>query len=470
MRLEKEAGNRVFLTHFNADACARLAVRVLRGQGCTVTLTSPQDPDVLSLRPDSTLLWVIENNWYNTQNHAPHIDPDALVLGVLSSKNADECHHLPQLCHEFVCWPCDEVELQIRLRRMLTNSITPHPCKVQKLLANAGIIGSSPAFLDTLRDIDRLARCDATIIIGGETGTGKEVTARGLHYLSTRSRAPFVPINCGALPEALLENELFGHHRGAFTGAESNHGGLVKQAEGGTLFLDEVDTLSPRGQVMLLRFLDSKEYRPLGGKTTRRADVRIVAASNANLHALVEQRTFRRDLFFRLNLLNLQLPPLRQRGRDVELLAKLFIESYCKYYDQPRRTLDNSSLAWIYDYDWPGNVRELENRVHKGVLMSDGPSVRKDPPRNYVSRLAQNPRPAGENFNQAKSRAIATFESAYLTRLMAATGGNVTAAAARAGKERRALGRLLKRHGIKREDFLPQFGASHTHTDDRSER
>ena len=287
------------------------------------------------------------------------------------------------------------------------------------------------------------------MLIKGETGTGKELVARALHYLGARSGGPFVPVNCGALPDHLVENELFGHERGAYTDARSAAPGAIGEAAGGTLFLDEVEALSPKAQAALLRFLQDREYRPLGGRQGRRADTRVIAASNADLWALGQERAFRPDLYFRLDILSLTLPPLRARGGDIAYLAAHFIERYARQYGRPCLTLDPRCRSLIQGYPWPGNVRELENLVHRQVLLNEGEQVFLAP--GGAERPAVPPPAASdlaEGFADAKARAIETFERDYLTRLMNETGGNVTQAARRASKERRALGKLLKKHRI----------------------
>jgi len=200
------------------------------------------------------------------------------------------------------------------------------------------LLGKSLEFTQVLQQIDRFARCDAALLINGETGIGKELVARAIHYLSQRRDGPFIPVNCGAIPDSLIGSELFGHSRGAFTDAREARQGLIAQAEGGTLFLDELETLSASGQVALLRFLQDHEYRPLGASQSRLANVRVIGATNANLAALAKQGTFRQDLLYRLNVLTLDLPPLRSRGDDAVVLAQAFLRTLCSRYQQPQRS------------------------------------------------------------------------------------------------------------------------------------
>lgn len=313
--------------------------------------------------------------------------------------------------------------------------------------ARLNLIGQSPAFLECVRLIRRMAAWDATVLIHGETGTGKEVAARALHYLGNRRNAPFIPVNCGALPESLVESELFGHVRGAFTDAREARPGVVAQAEGGTLYLDEVEAMGPRAQVALLRFLQDHEYRPVGGSVVRGANVRVVASSNADLSALATRGTFRQDLLFRLNVLPLELPPLRDRGNDVLLLADAFLRRFSHAYRQPLKTIDPASILWLQRYAWPGNVRELENLVHRQCLLIEAPEISLVPAGVVV-------RPTGEiNFREAKARAIADFESRYVVALLIRAQGNISLAARLSGKERSRFGKLVKKYGLDRETF-----------------
>lgn len=360
-------------------------------------------------------------------------------------------------CCDCAHWPCTGGELAFRLGRLCTAPTAesaPLDRELSRTLEQLNLIGRSPAFLDAMGRIRRLVRCDATVLIEGETGTGKELVARAIHYLGPRADRPFVPINCGALPDQLVENELFGHERGAYTDARGSSLGAIGEAAGGTLFLDEVEALSPKAQAALLRFLQDRQYRPLGGQQTRCSDARVVAASNADLRELCERRAFRADLFFRLEILSVALPPLRARTGDLEDLANHFIERYCQQYASGLLSLDPRSLPAMRAYGWPGNVRELENLVHRAVLMADGPQLLLEPALTSVREETQFPLGDAEvldiesGFAAAKARVIDTFERAYLTRLMLETKGNVTQAARRASKERRALGKLLKKHGI----------------------
>ena len=227
-------------------------------------------------------------------------------------------------------------------------------------LGMADLIGQDPVFLEAAGKIPLVADCDATVLITGETGVGKEVCAHAVHYLSKRADKPFVPVNCGAIPLNLVENELFGHRKGAFTDTHGNQQGLLAEAEGGTLFLDEIDSLPQDAQSKLLRLLQDKTYRPLGETKSVRADIRIIAATNADLRQKAQAGAFRMDLFYRFSF-TLLLPPLRDRRTDVPVLAEYFLEKHGKEYGRGRKTLSAAALQKLLSYHWPGNIRELQN-------------------------------------------------------------------------------------------------------------
>jgi len=311
------------------------------------------------------------------------------------------------------------------------------------------MIGQSE-LLKTLRVlIEKVALYDAPVLIEGETGTGKELAARAIHYGSSRRHRPFVPVNCGALPDSLIESELFGHRRGAFTDARRDQQGLVALAHSGTLFLDEVDALTPKAQVTLLRFLQDQQYRPLGGEREERTDARVIAASNRELTRLVEDGRFRIDLLYRLKLMHVVLPPLRDRKGDVRLLAEHFVQIGSARFGRPVRPVATETLNWFEQYSWPGNVRELEHTIYHGLLLSDGAAISIQPP-PCLGGAATTALPS---YRLAKEQAIAAFEHAYLARVIHESRGNVSVAARLAGTERRHLGRLLKKHQLVRVPF-----------------
>jgi two-component system response regulator GlrR len=309
------------------------------------------------------------------------------------------------------------------------------------------MVGQSTAFCDIQALINKIAACDAPVLIEGETGTGKELAARAIHYRGARRDQPFVPVNCGALPDQLIENELFGHRRGAFTDARDDQPGLVALARDGTLFLDEVDTLTPKGQIALLRFLQDQQFRPLGGRHEQHADVRIIAAGNRSLDQQVEAGEFRLDLLYRLKLMYLKLPPLRERQGDIALLAEHFIRVASARFGRPAIPIHPATLAWFENYHWPGNIRELEHLIHREFLLAEGIHLSISPPSTALPGATASS-PATLNYRYAKNQAITEFERRYLAHLIEHANGNVSAAARISGTERRHLGRLLKKYRI----------------------
>jgi DNA-binding NtrC family response regulator len=373
------------------------------------------------------------------------------VVAVLPDGAApDDVQRLSELA-DVLLPPFRALEVRGRLRRLLDRERARRRAETSARVAESlgldTLAGVAPAFVGVKSKLPVIARSDATVLVSGETGTGKEMMARAVHYLSPRARGPFLPVDCGAIPVDLFENELFGHRRGAFTDARSNEAGLVAEAEGGTLFFDEVDTIPLAGQTKLLRFLQSQTYRPLGSATVRRADVRIIAATNADLEAAVAAGAFRKDLYYRLNIIPLWLPPLRERRGDVPLLARHFLDKWAPAEGRQRWSFATEALEDLAAYDWPGNVRELENLVHQIVATAPPGAIGSDllPP-----RIAQSPAsPAARGFREAKAEAVAMFERDYAARLLAECAGNVTRAARAAGQDRRVFGRLVKKYGIK---------------------
>jgi DNA-binding NtrC family response regulator len=269
--------------------------------------------------------------------------------------------------------------------------------------------------------------------------------ARSLHYLSRRSGGPFVPVNCGAIPTELVENELFGHERGAYTGAGGPKAGLVAEAEGGTLFLDEVHDLPPLAQTKLLRLLQEREYRRLGCPKTRTADIRIVAAANRDPRECVRRGQLREDLYYRLNVVELQIPPLRDRQQDIPLLAAHFIGQYAAAFDRPAQALSSRALECLHARAWPGNVRELEHAIERAVILSRDSIIKEDLVAEGDSGISP---PCMGSFNRAKAKFVVQFEREYIERILLAHEGNISSAARAANKHRRAFWELMRKHGI----------------------
>jgi two-component system NtrC family response regulator len=309
----------------------------------------------------------------------------------------------------------------------------------------AGIIATSPEMLETCRHVEKIAAADITTLILGETGTGKELIARAIHALSDRSQKPFVAINCAAIPETLLESELFGHERGAFTGANQLKRGKIEVASGGTLFLDEIGDMPAPLQAKMLRFLQERVIERLGGHTPIAVDVRVVAATHRNLDEMIRQGEFREDLYYRLAEMSIHLPPLRERSGDAVALARVFVTRYAEQLKRPVKGLGVDAVALIARYGWPGNVREMENRLKRAVLMADG---------HYVTARDLNINDDGGsqqsvalNLRDVREQA----ESRAIRHALQLSSNNIAAAARQLGVTRPTLYSLLEKYHIRVE-------------------
>ena len=329
------------------------------------------------------------------------------------------------------------------------------------------LIGVSRFHRSIIERLSRIAATDAEVLITGPTGVGKELYARHVHVHSHRHAGAFVAVNCGALPGELLENELFGHVAGAFTGARPNNRGLVAEAEGGTLFLDEIDALTLGSQVKLLRLLQEREYRPLGESRVRRANVRFVAASNVELQDEVRAGRFRLDLFFRLRVVPVHILPLRDRPEDVDVLLDAFAERYAREYKVPPLRFTDAARHRLREYHWPGNVRELQNCVRCLVCLGfEQPIHPHDLPLLEICtapEFGDGASPREARFQDAKREVVNRFERDYIESALRLSHGNIARAAALSGKARRALFELMRKHGLRaetyRDDGKPDAGA-----------
>ena len=352
---------------------------------------------------------------------------------------------------DFVAAPFAAGELQTRVRRALglAPGAPPDAARVTDLRLR-DLIGTSAAFLKQTAKLPLLAGHDVGVLLLGETGTGKEVFAQAIHYLSPRASKPWVAVNCAAIPADLIESELFGHVRGAYTTAHTARKGLVSEAEHGTLLLDEIDCLPYAAQAKLLRFLQDKEFRPVGANVLCHADVRVIATSNSRLGELAAKGGFRQDLYFRLNVLSVTLPPLRERLEDIPLLALHFIQRFGREFNRRVTGLAPPALRRLLTHQWPGNVRELKHVIERAVLLAPGPLLEA----GAFDLDDHGAEPAAdESFRDAKARIVGHFERAYIEQALATCGGNVTRAARLAKKNRRAFWELLRKHRIDPRPF-----------------
>jgi len=353
--------------------------------------------------------------------------------------------------YTYLTKPFDARELKLHIDRALENRrLTSEISRLKVLLAERydfkNIVARSEKMQQVLEVVARIAQMDSTVHIQGESGTGKELIARAIHLASPRKDKAFVAINCAALPETLLESELFGHEKGAFTGAVKSSRGLFAQAHEGTLFLDEIGDMPPSLQVKLLRVLQERQFYPVGSEQPLSVDVRVIVATNKNLAELVRQDLFREDLFYLIHVIPIELPPLRERREDIPLLAEYFLKKFGTQMDKKIKGLAPAALQRLMLHEWPGNVRELENTIEYATAMTV---------QDVVTEELVLPGKAGtvEEAIKPLTEARDAFEKGYLVRLLESTQGNVSNAAAMAGRYRADLYVLLKKHGLNPSDF-----------------
>lgn len=306
------------------------------------------------------------------------------------------------------------------------------------------LVGNSSGMRQVYEQVSQVARSNATVLLRGESGTGKEVIANAIHYNSLRSKRPFIKVNCAALPDTLIESELFGHERGAFTGAERFKKGRFEMAEGGTLFLDEIGDLPPQTQIKLLRVLQEKEFERLGGTETIKANIRLVTATNKNLEQAISNGTFREDLYYRLNVFAICLPPLRERKSDILLLAEHFLEKYEAEHGKRIRRISTPAIDMLMSYHFPGNVRELENAIERAVLVCDTNVIHG----HHLPLTLQTAEVSGTETRLTLSSAVAAFEKDLIQDTLKSSRGNVAKAAKQLESTERILGYKIKKYSI----------------------
>jgi len=387
----------------------------------------------------------------NVLGSLKRIVPDVPVLLALEECDSAQAFELLNAgAADFIAAPFQEIDVLPRAWKAL-KSFLGEDVPRNADSRHRQLIGQSPIFLQQAQKISLIAACEANVLIVGETGTGKELYARAIHYGSARAGRPFMPVNCGAIPAELVENELFGHIRGAYTSASNLQVGLIEEANGGTLFLDEIDCLPVHAQVKLLRFLQEKEYRPLGSSRMKHADVRVVAASNLNLEEAVDTGKVRQDLFYRLNIISLTLPPLRERREDIPLLARHFLAKYSREFDSSVRDFSEEAMDVLMVYSWPGNVRELEHAVERAIVLCNKPLIQA----SDVVLSSQKRNGKRESLREAKAKEIERFEKNYIQGVLSACRGNISRAARISQKNRRAFWQLIQKYRIDVSRFKP---------------
>ncbi|MCP4114248.1 MAG: sigma-54-dependent Fis family transcriptional regulator [Desulfobacteraceae bacterium] len=365
--------------------------------------------------------------------------------------------------YDFISKPFDQDEIIFRVRKALERGLL---LKENRKLQNekkgsfGKLIGESPAMEAVFQKISMVAESNVTVLITGESGTGKDLTAQSIHYLSQRKEDPYIPINCPTVPEHILESELFGYKKGAFTNAVRDKKGLFQEADQGTLFLDEIGDISPTIQTKLLRVLQEREIKPLGDTKSVKIDVRIIASTNRNLHQKISDGEFREDFFYRLNVFTIELPPLRERITDIPAIAQHLVTKHCKNLNRPEKRISPKLMARLMEQTWPGNVRELENALIQGILSAEsdtiscpdiplGPAGTSSLPPDHLDQETLHKLP----YKEAKEEMLTRFNHNYIGAMLSLSGGNVTKAAKRCKLERQALQQIMKRFKISADKF-----------------
>jgi DNA-binding NtrC family response regulator len=375
------------------------------------------------------------------------LSPDSEILMMTAYASVDTAVKAMKMgAFDYLVKPFDPEEVDLQIKKILAHKeLVLENILLKNRLEESGasdeIIGASRPMQEIFDLISRVAPTDSTVLITGESGTGKELIARAIHGNSNRAYMPFIAVSCGALPDSLLESELFGYEKGAFTGADHPRKGRFEMAQGGTLFLDEIGEISLKTQVDLLRVLQEREIRRLGGDMNVKIDVRIVAATNRDLKKAIEEKRFREDLFYRLNVIAIHVPPLRERREDIPLLAKAFVHKYCLEMNRGEVKISPSAMKLLMDYQWPGNVRELENVIERSIVIGRGNDI-------LPSDL---PFTEEQKADRGYPKSLKLLEKAHIERILDETDWNVSRASRELEIDRQTLYNKMQRYGIRRE-------------------
>ncbi len=374
------------------------------------------------------------------------LKPDAIVIVMTAFATVDTAvKALKDGAYDYVTKPFDPDDLTHLIRNAtkqisLTDENEILKKKVVSLENVEDLIGESAAMKDMLREVESVAQTNSSVIITGESGTGKELVARAIHANSPRKFFPFVSVHCGALTESLLESELFGHEKGAFTGAMYNRKGRFEMADSGSIFLDEIATISTKMQVELLRVLESKTFMRVGGNKEISSDFRVICATNKDLKSMVENGTFREDLFYRLNVVNIQIPPLRDRKEDIPLLVDYFIKKYCTSMNKPPATIDQTALKRLQEFNFPGNIRELENMIERAIVVGDG------------KKIGLKDLPLEKTIVSSTAESLDDFEKAFIFQILNKYSWNISRTAKALKVDRVTLYHKIKKYDLKPAD------------------
>jgi len=381
------------------------------------------------------------------QDHLRQLDPRMEVIMITAFASVETAvRSLKQGAFDYVSKPIDPDELSHLVRRALERRRLREENlqlrgTIDEFVAGDTIVGESPPMKKVMELAEHVAKTDATVLIRGESGTGKELIARAIHANSRRRYAPIIPVNCGALPETLLESELFGHEKGAFTGAQYRRKGRLEMADGGTLFLDEVGSISPKTQVDLLRVLETKEFTRIGGSRSVEVDFRVICATNEDLEKEVEEGRFREDFYYRINVFTIEAPPLRTRRSDIPLLANHLLQRFARQMDTHVREIGPAAMAVLMAWDWPGNVRELSNAIERAMVVGREVAIQpEDLPVRIGARRAANGQPDS----------LAEVERRHINAVLDRTDWNITRSAEILGIDRVTVYNKIKKYGLSR--------------------
>jgi len=374
------------------------------------------------------------------------LKPDAIVIVMTAFATVDTAvKALKDGAYDYVTKPFDPDDLTHLIRNAtkqisLTDENENLKKKVVSLENVEDLIGESEAMKDMLREVESVAQTNSSVIITGESGTGKELVARAIHANSPRKFFPFVSVHCGALTESLLESELFGHEKGAFTGAMYNRKGRFEMADSGSIFLDEIATISTKMQVELLRVLESKTFMRVGGNKEISSDFRVICATNKNLKSMIENGTFREDLYYRLNVVNIQIPPLRDRKEDIPLLVDYFIKKYCISMNKLPASIDPSAMKRLQEFNFPGNIRELENMIERAIVVGDG------------KKIGPKDLPLEKTIVSSSAESLDDFEKAFILQILNKYSWNISRTAKALKVDRVTLYHKIKKYDLKPSD------------------
>ncbi len=381
------------------------------------------------------------------QEHLHLADPSMEVIMITAFASVETAvRSLKQGAFDYLSKPIDPDELSHLVRRALERRRLREENlqlrgTIDEFVAGDTIVGESPPMRKVMELAEHVAKTDATVLILGESGTGKELIARAIHANSRRRYAPIIPVNCGALPETLLESELFGHEKGAFTGAQYRRKGRLEMADGGTLFLDEVGSISAKTQVDLLRVLETKEFNRIGGSRPVEVDFRVICATNENLEKAVEQGTFREDFYYRINVFTIEAPPLRARRSDIPLLADHLLKRFARQMDTRIRGISPKAMAILTAWDWPGNVRELSNAIERAMVVGTEDTIQAE---DLPVRIGAQPTGNGQ------PDALAEVERRHIHAVLERTDWNITHSAEILGIDRVTVYNKIKKYGLSR--------------------